>query len=55
VKYYVEEFRNPIAANVNGQIEMIYDLIVDANGPTIEVHHPVIAAWELISLSNLLS
>jgi hypothetical protein len=34
---------------------MIYDLIADANGPTIEVHHPVIVAWELVSLANLLS
>jgi hypothetical protein len=55
VKYYVEELRNPIATNVNGQIEMIYDLTVDANGLTIEVPHLVIAAWELVSLANLLS
>jgi hypothetical protein len=44
VKYYVEELRNPIVANVNGQIELIYDLNADANGPTIEVHHPIIAS-----------
>ncbi len=40
----MEELRNPIVANVNGQIEMIYDLIANANGPIIEVHHLVIVA-----------
>jgi hypothetical protein len=47
VMYYMEEPKNVIAANVNGKIEMIYDLIVDANGPIVEmqqVHHHVVAA-----------
>jgi hypothetical protein len=33
----MEEPRNPTIANVNGQIEMIYDLIANANGPIVEV------------------
>jgi hypothetical protein len=46
VKYYMEEPRSPIVANVNGKTKMIYDLIADANGPTIEVqqvHHLAVA------------
>ncbi len=33
----MEELRNPTIVDVNGQTKMIYDLIVDANGPIIEV------------------
>jgi hypothetical protein len=45
VKYYVEEPRSPIATDVNGKIEMIFDLIVNVDGPIIEmqqVHHHAI-------------
>ncbi len=45
MKYYVAEPRNHIVTNVNGKIEMIYDLIVNVDGPIIEmqqVHHPAI-------------
>jgi hypothetical protein len=37
VRYYVEELRSPITIDVNGQTKMIYDLIVEAYRPTIEV------------------
>jgi hypothetical protein len=33
----MEEPRNPIVAYVNGQTEMVYYLIVNANGSIIEV------------------
>ncbi len=37
VRYYMEELRNLTVVDVNGQTQMIYDLIVDVYGPIIEV------------------
>ncbi len=37
VKYYMEEPRNLIVANVPRQTEIIYDLIANATGAIIEV------------------
>ncbi len=47
VRYYMEEPKNPTTVDANGQTKMIYDKIVDVDGPIIkvqQVHHHVVAA-----------
>ncbi len=48
----MEELNNQATIiDVNGQTKMTYDLIVDVNGPTIEmqqVHHFAVASQDLV-------